>query len=323
MADENIVLTMLQGILRMLTTIAMWLAASITGCVRAVVPCGWLSRKDVRNKVVLITGAGSGLGRLMALRFAALGAKIVLLDVNEKGLSETGKIVMANHKDAQVYEFTCNVADVATVKTVCDAIKTAVGHVDILINNAGIVSGGRLEQLPDHKIELTMHVNVMAHFWLLKAFLPGMLERKSGHVVTVASGAGLFGAADLVDYCASKFAAVGLHEALAVELHSRGCGHYNNEVFSTLICPFFINTGMFDGVTTGSCMLPILEADYAVDRIMEAILTNAACLLMPKILYVLYVIKAIMPTGAGYVLADYFGVTRSMDHFKGRQHKRD
>jgi all-trans-retinol dehydrogenase (NAD+) len=72
-------------------------------------------------------------------------------------------------------------------------IRRNVGDVDILVNNAGVVSGGRFLNVPDEKIEHTINVNLMAHFWLLKAFLPAMIERRSGHIVTMSSCAGLVG----------------------------------------------------------------------------------------------------------------------------------
>ena len=92
------------------------------------------------------------------------------------------------------------------------------GHVSILVNNAGIVSGTALLDTPDSKIIRTFDVNILAHFWTLKAFLPAMISQKDGHIVNVASLAGHSGTHKLVDYCASKFAAVGLDEALRVEL---------------------------------------------------------------------------------------------------------
>ena len=92
------------------------------------------------------------------------------------------------------------------------------GHVSILVNNDGIVSGTALLDTPDSKIIRTFDVNILAHFWTLKAFLPAMISRQDGHIVNVASLAGHSGINKLVDYCASKFAAVGLDESLRVEL---------------------------------------------------------------------------------------------------------
>lgn len=111
---------------------------------------------------------------------------------------------------------------------------------------------------------------------------------------------------DLVDYASSKFGAVGLAESLALELDAHGSGITQNRIYSTIVCPFYINTGMFDGVKSGcacffisqhcecSCssrLLPILEQDYAADRIVDTILTNTEMLLMPRIIYVLYFLK--------------------------------
>ena len=83
------------------------------------------------------------------------------------------------------------------------------GLVDILINNAGIVSGQSLLEIEDEKIEATFGVNTLSLFWTAKAFLPAMVERNHGHIVTIASSAGLVGVSKLTDYCASKWAAVG------------------------------------------------------------------------------------------------------------------
>ena len=118
-----------------------------------------------------------------------------------------------------------------------------------------MVSGKRFLDCSDDEIRRTMAVNTMAHFWTVKAFLPEMIARDSGHVVTVASAAGTIGVSRLADYCASKFAAVGFDESLRVEL-----GQIAPGVVTTVICPFFITTGMFDGVRTRvPWLLPILD----------------------------------------------------------------
>ena len=114
-----------------------------------------------------------------------------------------------------------------------------------ILNHLGIVSGSALLDTPDEKIVRTFDVNVLAHFWTLKAFLPDMISQKNGHIVNVASLAGHAGQKKLVDYCSSKFAAVGLDEALKIELKVMGHDKYIN---TTVVCPYFISTGMFDGV---------------------------------------------------------------------------
>lgn len=117
----------------------------------------------------------------------------------------------------------------------------------MLFNNAGVLSGRALLDTPDHLIERSFNVNVVAHFWTVKAFLPKMIENNHGHIVTIASMAGHVGIAKLIDYCSSKFAAVGFDEALRLELEVMGI----DSVHTTVICPYFIQaTGMFDDVNS-------------------------------------------------------------------------
>jgi all-trans-retinol dehydrogenase (NAD+) len=120
------------------------------------------------------------------------------------------------------------------------------GDCTILINNAGIVTGKSILDVEDSKASLTLGVNTESHFWTVKAFLPHMIATDNGHIVTIASAAGLVGVAGLCDYCASKFGARGFNEALRLEL--RKMKKYNVHTLS--VCPYFINTGMFDGVKT-------------------------------------------------------------------------
>ena len=95
------------------------------------------------------------------------------------------------------------------------------------------------------KIVRTFNVNVLAHFWTIKTFLPDMINAKKGHIVTIASLAGHAGTNKLVDYCASKSANIGMDEALKVELSVQGL---SNMIKTTVVCPYYISTGMFEGV---------------------------------------------------------------------------
>lgn len=114
---------------------------------------------------------------------------------------------------------------------------------DILINNAGIVSGKNMLQLSEGQIRRCLEVNTVALHWTVQRLLPSMLRKNKGHVVTIASLAGLVGTPGLMDYNASKFGAVGFNEALRAELTK-----VKSQVRTTLICPSFIDTGMFTGV---------------------------------------------------------------------------
>ncbi|XP_075776782.1 epidermal retinol dehydrogenase 2 isoform X2 [Pelodiscus sinensis] len=194
-------------------------------------------------------------------------------------------------------------------------VKKEVGDVSILINNAGIVTGKKFIDSPDSLVEKTMEVNIMAHFWTYKAFLPAMMASNHGHLVSIASSAGLIGVNGLADYCASKFAAVGFAEAVGLEMLALE----KTGIKTTIVCPYFINTGMFDGCKTKwPCLLPILNAEYAAEKIVTAIQREQVHLIMPRSLYFLCFLKTILPVKMGIVLGDYIGAFHFMDHFRGR-----
>jgi all-trans-retinol dehydrogenase (NAD+) len=303
-------------VLETLVTLGLLVYYLLEGLVLLFVPFS-LRRKDVKGQRVLITGSGSGLGRLMAHRFAKLGCTVVLLDVDKAGNEQTRTSI--SQLGASAHAYACDISQRDDVYRVLDKVKTEVGDIDILINNAGIVSGHKILQCPDALLQKTMDVNATAHFWTVKSLLPAMLKRNHGHVVTVASGAGLTGVNGLADYCASKFAAVGFDESLRCELDSLG----KHGVRTTVICPFFINTGMFDGIVTRfPSLLPILEPEYAADRIMDGILCNQHIVCIPRILYMFAALKHLIPTKAFLLMANFVGTNQSMDDFKGRN-KRD
>ncbi|KAK7158887.1 hypothetical protein R3I94_005273 [Phoxinus phoxinus] len=276
-------------------------------------------KKDVSGEIVLITGAGCGIGRLMALEFAPLDVSLVLWDINVDGLKETAKQV--KEKGAtRVHYYQCDCGDRDVVYRVADQVKSEIGDVTILINNAGIVSGNKFMDTPDAVVEKTLRVNAMSHFWTYKAFLPAMTDKNHGHLVCVASSAGLIGVNGLADYCASKFAAVGFAESVAYELISAG----KDGVKTTIVCPYLINTGLFDGCNTKwPRLLPILEPDYVAKEIVSAILTDQVYLLLPKTLYLLRALKGVIPFKQSVVLGMYLGAFNFMDAFKGREKKRD
>jgi all-trans-retinol dehydrogenase (NAD+) len=264
-----------------------------------------------RDNTVLLTGAASGLGLLMARRMGAEGARLVLWDVNAAGL-ETARADLAR-SGVRVATYACDLSDRDAIAATAARTLAEQGTVDILINNAGIVSGKTLLDASDADIERTFAVNSLALFWTTRAFLPGMLARDRGHIVTIASAAGIVGTAKLVDYCASKHAAVGFDEALRLELRRE-----RRRVVTTVVCPFYISTGMFTGVKTRfPWLLPILEPEYAVGRIMHAIRHDRRRVIMPRLVAATY-LGRFLPVAAFDALMDFLGVSRSMDEFRGR-----
>ena len=261
---------------------------------------------------MLVTGGASGIGRLIALEMARRGGEVVLWDINKEALDAvTAEVNAAGPADAHGY--LCDVSDRTSIYTVADRVRAEVGDVDILVNNAGIVSGQSFLELSDGKIEATFRINTLALFWTAKAFLPRMIARDRGHVVTIASASGLVGVAKLADYAASKWAAVGFDESLRVELRRTAPG-----VRTTVVCPFYIDTGMFRGVKTRfSFLLPILQPEYVAQRTVEAVARNRQRLIMPRFVLLVPSMR-LLPVPIMDALADFLGVNSSMDDFVGR-----
>lgn len=186
------------------------------------------------------------------------------------------------------------------------------GGVDILVNNAGVVHGKSILDCDDDEIERTFAINILAHFWTVRAFLPGMIARGHGHIVTVSSAAAINPAPRLADYSATKSAAYGFDESLRLEFK-----RYGIPVQTTVVCPFYINTGMFDGAKTRfSFLLPILEPQHVADKMIKAIEKDRARLIMPPIVYAMFPLR-LLPPVAFDSLTSFFGVSNSMDDFIG------
>lgn len=267
----------------------------------------------IENSTILITGAASGLGRGMAELMAEKGGRLVLWDVDPDGLEGTARAVRAKG-GPEPAAFVCDLTRREEIHAVADRVRRDVGPVEILINNAGIVSGKPFIECTDEQIERTMQVNAMALFWTTRAFLPAMIERRRGHVVTIASSAGFVGVARLTDYCASKWAAVGFAESLRVEFRKD-----HKFLRSTVVCPYYINTGMFEGVKTRfPWLLPILDKDVVVRRIVRAIEKDRAQLVMPWLVRTVPLVKFLPPRAQDWIF-DFLGINHSMDDFVGRR----
>jgi len=160
-----------------------------------------------------------------------------------------------------------------------------------------------------------MAVNATAHFWTVKATLPQMMAADHGHIVTIASSAGLSGTPGLADYCASKAAAVYFDESIRLEMRKLG----KRGVKTTCVCPFFIKTGMFEGVQTRwPKLLPLLEPEYAASKIVSAVRCDQPMLIMPLVVHLAPLLKGIFPPAITDYCLEWFGVLDAMDEFRGR-----
>lgn len=273
---------------------------------------------QIAGSTVLITGGASGLGRLMGLGMARLGADVVLWDVDAPGLDEVAhEIKGSTGRDAHTFEV--DVTDRELVYTTADRVREAVGDVDIVVNNAGVVSGKPLLDLDDDAIRKTFEVNALALYWVTKAFLPAMVERDRGHVVTIASAAGFVSTAGQTDYSASKRAAVGFDESLRQELRQVA-----PRVRTTVVCPYYVDTGMFEGVTSRfPALTPILEPRAVITKTVDAILRDRPRLLIPFYSVIMAPLFRILPVELFDAALDLLGLNRSMDTFVGRTRPED
>lgn len=259
------------------------------------------------DSTVLVTGGGNGLGRQLALGAAGRGARVVIWDLSVERGERVRDEIRALGVDSEAYAV--NVADRATVA----AAATDTGVVDVVINNAGVVTGRTLLEASEDAIQRTIDVNVLGLYWVTRAFLGGMIERGHGSVVTIASAAGLVGVAKQTDYSASKFAAVGFSESLRAELRGARSG-----VRTLVVCPYYIDTGMFEGVRTRfSFLLPILKQADVAASVLDAVERGREQLVLPRSV-ALIPLGRLLPVAAFDRLMDLLGVNRTMEHFTGR-----
>lgn len=194
---------------------------------------------DVSKDIVLITGAGHGIGRALAQQYAALGATVVCLDINDKMNQET--VTSIKQQKGNAFGYVCDVTNREQIIEVQKTVKQQVGVVTILVNNAGIMPTHPLFQQTENEIRKTYEINVMAHFWMLQTYLPDMIQKNRGFIVALSSIAGLIGLNNLVPYCGSKYAVRGIMESLSEELRQDA---RKPNIRFTSVYPYMVDTGL-------------------------------------------------------------------------------
>src|ERR687887_1644630 len=199
---------------------------------------------QLAGKVAVITGGASGIGRGTALAMARRGTDVVIADINDSRLEETRADIATLGRRALAVH--CDVARDADVERLGETALRAMGRVDILMNNAGVVLRGALEQIPIEDWQWSFDINVLGVVRGIRTFLPHMLERGSGYIINTASVAGLIAlTGEGAPYVASKFAIVGLSEALALYARPKGIG-------VSVLCPGSVDTNLLEtGRTIG------------------------------------------------------------------------
>ena len=272
---------------------------------------------NLKNKPVLITGGAMGIGLATCRRLVKEGSVITIWDLNEQALKSAKDELTA--LGGNVYTYICDITDKKRVYELAKQAEKDMGKVDILINNAGYMIGGNFLDQPDEKWERMIDVNLTSLLYTIRAFMPGMLERNSGHIVNLSSAAGTLGVSGLAVYCATKWAVWGLTESLRHEawnINKKGVR------FST-IHPNFIVSGMFEGSKInglGGIFFPnIKDHDVVAKAIVESALKRGR--LSPKrplTIKISSVFRGIFPDFIFQKIVRFFGVHKSMESWKGR-----
>ena len=192
---------------------------------------------DFKDKIVLITGASSGIGKEAAMQFAKKGSNVILVARRKQKLEQIDDDLKKFNISTMICE--CDVSDKLQVEKMSKLVLEKYGSIDILVNNAGFAIYGSVFDLTTEEIESQMATNYFGMIYCIKNFLPSMIQKKSGHIVNVASVAASFGLPRIASYCASKFAMLGFSEGLKHELKGTGIG-------ITVVSPIMVRTDFFD-----------------------------------------------------------------------------
>ncbi|MFE9325750.1 SDR family oxidoreductase [Nocardia sp. NPDC052278] len=220
---------------------------------------------DLKGARVLITGAGRGIGQSTAELFAAKGAEIAIADVDTAAAESAAAAI-----GARVFELDVRARDQ------WDKVVADFGAVDVLVNNAGVMPAGAFLDEPDAVGRATIDINVWGLIHGMRAVVPGMIERRRGHVVNVASLAGKIPVAGLAVYNASKFAAVGLSAATRLEFAPQG-------VSVSCVMPSAVRTRLSSGLTLGKGM-PTVDPEDVAAAILQTCETRKAEVAVPNYL---------------------------------------
>lgn len=263
-----------------------------------------------KNKIALITGGASGIGKIMARLLLERNAQVIIWDINQEKID----IIVSEFSNiGKIVGFQVDVSNMEQLKETTLKVKKEIGIVDILINNAGIVVGKYFNEHSAADINTTMEINAIAPMQISKMFLDDMILQNAGHICNIASSGGLVSNPKMSVYAASKWAVIGWSDSLRLEMKQQ-----KKNVHLTTIMPYYINTGMFDGVKS---KIPILDPEAAALTIVKALEKNKRMVTIPGYIYrVTRLGQAIMSLNFfDWFAGSFLGIYKTMDHFTGHK----
>ncbi|XP_050448682.1 short-chain dehydrogenase/reductase family 16C member 6-like isoform X2 [Cataglyphis hispanica] len=217
--------------------------------------------KLIKDEIALVTGGASGIGKLIAIKLAKLGARVIIWDINKNGLMEVAEEI--KKAGGKCYTYYCDIADKEEIYRIAKVVQIEVGNVSMLVNNAGYVYGRTFMELPDCEIEQTFKVNILSHYWM----------------------------------------------------------HGYDGIHMTLVCPYLINTGMFNGVNPR--LMPMLKPEYVAERVVAGVLTNEMLIVLPNFIKYFLPFKYLLPIKICWALMYHIlKGPQIMMTFKGRESRK-
>lgn len=266
----------------------------------------------LRGTTVLVTGGASGIGRLMGDMCLQEGAKqLIIWDLNKEKLDVTTRELRALH--FIVHPYLLDITRTDEMLALAERNISEHGPVDVLINNAGIITGNKeFREMTHDEIDQTMLVNSNAQMHITRAFLPALISNGNGHIVNISSAAGMISNPLMSVYCASKWAIAGWSDSLRIELEQSRSG-----IRVTTVCPSYISTGMFTGVTVPA-VLPLLKPEKISALVIRAIKSDRIWVRAPLLVRMLPFTKGILPVRVfDLFVGRWLGIYKSMAQFKG------
>ncbi|RAL01461.1 SDR family oxidoreductase [Aspergillus ibericus CBS 121593] len=237
---------------------------------------------DNDRELVLVTGGCSGIGKQIMTELSSQGARVIILDIQEPSFTLPPNVTF----------YKADITSSTALHPVAEQIRSEHGHPTVLVNNAGVGHDKTILDEPEAKIRQTFEVNTISHFITVREFLPAMIERNHGHVVTVASMASFVALGEMIDYCCSKASALAFHEGLGQELKY---WYKATGVKTSVVHPFWVRTPMIQQLTDAGNEFkqPVLTVERVGNAIAKQIVSGkSGQVILPEKYWVASLVRA-------------------------------